>query len=451
MQHEKFHYRSLDEVRQKLHELQVELPLSVDTDILASALDVGSRTFPNRFMIQPMEGCDASGAGTPSDLTLRRYRRFAQSGAALIWVEAAAIVPEGRGNPRQLMLTEENFSVYQEMVHMIKELCMHVNGFEPVVLLQLTHSGRYSKPAGTPAPVIAYQNPLFEKEKPLPDSCIVSDDRLWELIELYGDAACRAERAGFDGVDIKACHRYLACELLSAYTRPGPFGGDFENRTRFLREAVAAARAAVRGGTLVTTRMNLYDGYPRPYGWGAAEDSTSAPDMSEPIALARRFHEQYGMQLIDFTLGNPYTNPHVNRPFDAGAYTPPEHPLEGVARACRIIGQVKQAVPGLRVVSSENTYLRQFSPNLAAGMISQGLADLAGFGRMAFAYPDFARDFLKNGALDSRKCCIACSKCTELMRANSVTGCVVRDAEVYLPLYRAAVLKNEKSVEEAVV
>ena len=87
----------------------------------------------------------------------------------------------------------------------------------------------------------------------------------------------------------------------------------------------------------------------------------------------------------------------MNRPFNKGSYESPEHPIVGV----------------------EN-----------------GGADIAGFGRNSFAYPDFPRDIIKKGMLEKNKCCITCSKCTELMRAGKPSGCVIRDTGVYLPIYQ---------------
>ena len=70
--------------------------------------------------------------------------------------------------------------------------------------------------------------------------------------------------------------------------------------------------------------------------------------------------------------------------------------------------------------------------------------DFAGFGRMIFAYPDFAKDIIKQGALDKSKICICCSKCTNVMRAGSTPGCVIRDKEVYLPLFEQYCGGNKK-------
>lgn len=121
---------------------------------------------------------------------------------------------------------------------------MRTHGFAPLIVSQLTHSGRYVKTNNTPTPVIAQHNAWIEKEHPLPDSCVISDDRLKYYEEQFGKGAALAKRSGFDGVDIKCAHFYLASELLSAYERSGEYGGCFENRTRFIRNCLRAAKPA---------------------------------------------------------------------------------------------------------------------------------------------------------------------------------------------------------------
>lgn len=435
MKHETFHYKQKSELEDTLRTLGVTLPLSDNIAVLKREVKIGSKVSANSIAIQPMEGCDGTADGRPDTLTKRRYDRFAKSGAGLIWAEAVAVVEEGRANPRQLWLHKENLSAFQEFVATIKETCMRENGFEPIVIMQATHSGRYSKPHGKPAPLIAYNNPIFESDTPIASDRILSDAYLMQLEEKFGEAAHLAEQVGFDGVDIKCCHRYLNSELLSAYTREGAFGGSLENRTRLLRHGVKNAMDATGSDFIVTSRLNVYDGFVYPYGWGVRPDAGTEVDLTEPLELIGRLHQELGMELLDVTIGNPYFNPHVNRPYDNGPYIPDEHPLEGVARMYDCVGAVQKAYPNLKVISSGLSYLRQFSANLAAGAIEQGYCTMAGFGREAFAYPQFANDLLQNGVMDAGKCCIACGKCTELMRAGSTAGCVIRDPE-YLPIYR---------------
>ncbi|MBE6930143.1 MAG: flavin oxidoreductase/NADH oxidase [Ruminococcaceae bacterium] len=441
MQHEKFHYADKAALDAELAKLGVKLPYSEDLKVLGDPVTFGGVTSANRFVIQPMEGCDGTADGSPDELTIRRYDRFAESGAGLIWAEACAVVPEGRANPRQLWLHEGNLEAYKVFVERIREKCQAKFGFNPVIILQCTHSGRYSKPEGTPAPMIAYNNPLFEKDKPIDASRIVTDEYLDTLPEYYAKAAKLAEAAGFDGVDIKACHRYLVSETLSGFNRPGRYGGSFENRTRLFRDAAAAAKSAVSAGFLVTSRMNVYDGFPRPYGFGISEADGKTPDLAEPIALIQYLQKELGYKLIDITIGNPYVNPHVNRPYDMGGYVPDEHPLEGEARMFDCVGAIKRACPELTVISSGHTYLRAFAPQLAAGCIAEGVSDMAGFGRMAFAYPEFAADILEKGKLDPKKLCMTCGKCTELMRAGKTPGCVLRDS-LYTALYKETFLNK---------
>lgn len=442
MEHIPFHYTTLDEVKAELTMLGQHLPLSEDLSVLNSPLTVGNITLPNRLAIQPMEGCDGTADGAPDELTARRYRRFAASGAALIWAEATAVSPEARANPRQLMLTRDNVDAFKRLVEETREISLRENGFSPFLVLQATHSGRYAKPNGTPAPLIAYHTPLFEQNASIDDSRVVTDDYLATLPERFAETARLAAAAGFDAVDIKCSHRYLFCELLSAYERAGRYGGDFAGRTRLLKECIEAAKSAVPATTMLTSRVNLYDGFPYPYGFGVSPDGGLTPDLAEPKRLVALLHEELGLPLLNMTIGNPYVNPHVNRPYDKGGYIPPEHPLEGVARMMACITEIKEAFPTLAVISSGHSYLRQFAPQLAAGLIASGGTDMAGFGREAFAYPAFAKDVLQNGGMQPQNCCIACGKCTELMRAGSVAGCVVRDAEVYAPLYRRDVLKR---------
>src|SRR5262249_22993869 len=115
-----------------------------------------------------------------------------------------------------------------------------------LVGLQLTHSGRYSRPnfKDRPEPRILYRHPLLDRRLGLgSDYPLLTDGEIREIIEAFHRAARIAYEIGFDFVDVKHCHGYLGHEFLSAYTREGDYGGGFENRTRFLREVVEGIRA----------------------------------------------------------------------------------------------------------------------------------------------------------------------------------------------------------------
>ena len=405
--------------------IESKLPFSYDVSILNTQWRVGETIFPNRLAIQPMEGADSLPDGAPGELTLKRYEKFAKSGAGLIWFEAVAVQEDGRGNPGQLWLTEENVMQFRDLVSHIKETAQNTTGITPVVIMQATHSGRYAKPYGKPAPVIAYKNPLFEKDSPIDDSRIITDDELESLEKSFFRAAVLAQKAGFDGIDLKCCHRYLASELLSAFTRKGKYGGSFENRTRFYCNIVKAARQAAKDGFLVTSRLNVYDGFPYPYGFGVSENGGIEPDLTEPIRLIR----ELDFDLLNITIGNPYVNPEVNRPLC----------LSAVERMYTLTKKIQDAFPKMTIVSSAPTYLKENAGYLAAGAVKEGYCKIVGFGRMAFAYPDFAKDILKD-QFDKKQTCVTCGKCTELLRAGQNSGCVVRNP-YYTALYREVVKK----------
>lgn len=435
-EHKKFSYRSLDEIREDVKNLGINIPISEDLDLLKKSIPMANKSIPNSLAIHPMEGCDGTSDGKPDELTYRRYDRFARGGAGLLWFEATAVVNEGRANPRQLYMCKENKDAIKKLRDDAIKAAKEEFGeeYRPYTVVQLTHSGRYSRPIDKPAPIIASKNPYLGSHLP-EDYPIISDDELESLEDKFVEAAALAKEIGFDAVDIKSCHGYLNSELLSSFTREGKYGGSFENRTRFLLNIIDKIKARVGEGLDITLRLNAYDSVPYPYGWGVDKEDFLKPDLTEPIKLIKILYDK-GVRLINISTGNPYYNPHVGRPYDLGYYLPPEHPLEGTARMLDIIRQIQESVPQMAVMATGFSWLREFAPYIAAGGIEEGWFTIAGFGRQSFAYPDFARDIIENGSMDRKKCCIACSKCSEIMRDWGRTGCVIKDAKIYAPIYK---------------
>ncbi|MCH3918388.1 MAG: flavin oxidoreductase/NADH oxidase [Spirochaetia bacterium] len=444
MKHEKFHYKNVEDILAAADKLSVHLPFAKDTSILKTPLKVnGTLTLQNRMGIAPMEGADSYEDGSPSELTTTRYVNEAIGGSAIIWFEAISIVPEGRSSSHQLMLDKNNLEAYKKFTRTIKEAGIKANGFAPYLVMQANHSGRYSNPNDKAAPLIAYRHPIYEKLRGADDSCIVSDAYLESLEEKFGEASKLAKEAGFDAVDIKSCHGYLLAELLSAYNRPGLYGGSLENRTRLLRNGISAAKVYEDKDFMVTARLGIYDGFAWPYGFGVKQGEGKKPDFSEPISLVRTLHETYGLNLVDLTMGNPYVSIHVTRPFDMGKYVPDEHPLEGEARMINGIGEIKKAVPDLKILASAPSYLRQFSDLYSAGAIEEGLCDGMLFGRMSFADPAFPNQIIHDGRIDASKTCVTCGKCGDLIRAKKPTGCVIRNSKMYLGYYKEYLAENK--------
>jgi 2,4-dienoyl-CoA reductase-like NADH-dependent reductase (Old Yellow Enzyme family) len=435
---ERFVFKTADALRRKAELLGIALPFADDVGVLLEETVVGGRRVPNRIAAQPMEGCDSTPEGAPTELTIRRYERFGAGGAGLIWFEATSVAADGRANPRQLLITPANGPGFRSLVEVARAAARQRFGRRhlPYLVLQLTHSGRFSRAVPVGERRVACANPHFDRGT-LPEW---TDSQLGDLVGAFVTAARVAARAGFDAVDIKACHGYLLHELLGAHTRSNSrYGGPFENRVRLLLEIVSAVRAEVPE-VAVAVRFNATDGVPYPYGFGVPADGVAGVALEEPRRLAVALRNA-GCVLLNVTAGIPTYRPHVNRPFDrpvVGTPPSPEHPLAGVARLLGLAAAIQSEVPAVPVVATGLSYLRQFWPQVAAGLLQAGGAQFAGVGRGMFAYPDAPADLMARGTLAPAKCCIACSRCTELMRMGSSAGCAVRDHPLYSSLHRGA-------------
>jgi 2,4-dienoyl-CoA reductase-like NADH-dependent reductase (Old Yellow Enzyme family) len=438
----KFNFRTPADLEAALASIGARLPLSGDFAALGAPLEVAGRRLANRFVVQPMEGVDACGeSGAPSELTFRRYRRFAAGGSGLVWFESAAVVPEGRSGPRQLQIAAGTLDAWKRLVDETRAVAQAEGCGDVTLLLQLTHSGRYSRPQGRPAPAVAQRNPWLDEAMPeMPRPAPVSDGELERLEEAFVTAAALAERAGFDGVDMKAVHGYLVAELLGARRREGRYGGSYENRTRFLKNCAAGMRQTLRRETWVATRLTVLEPSPYPYGWGVAErEGPWEAELTEPLRLIGEL-TALGAPLHNISMGYPRFQPHLNRPYDrplAGCAPPPEEPLKGVVRFQETVRAVKAAAGGVPVVTAALSWLQHLAPFVAAGLLREGWCELIGFGRGAFAYPDAPKDILAGRGMAPEKCCVTCSMCSQIMKdVAGRGGCVVRDAAVYAAEYR---------------
>jgi NADPH2 dehydrogenase len=464
-----FKYKTAADLTRDAERLGLNIRLSDDLSCLRQPTTVGGRRVGNRLAIHPMEGCDATPDGDPDALTIRRYERFGAGGAKLIWGEAAAVAPEGRANRRQLVIDEARASGLEALVRTCRQAHRESWGSTDDLLvgLQLTHSGRYS----VPRPILAQHDPLLDPVTFLDrktnllvpgDYPLISDDELDRLQDRYVKAASIAFEVGFDFIDLKQCHRYLLNELLSAETRPGRYGGSFENRTRFIRDVVGRIRDQ-HPSALIASRLNVYDGVPYRRGddgagiprgyelplrsaWGTNRDDPFAPDLAEPLALIAGLRE-FGVGLLNVSMGNPYASPHLVRPFEytpVDGYETPEHPLVGVDRHFRITAEIQGASPELPIVGSGYSWLQAWIPQAGAANVEDGNVTFVGVGRGSLSQPDFARAILEGRPLDPKRLCRTFSYCTALMRSKHnelgqfATGCPPFDKEVYGPIWKEA-------------
>lgn len=441
--------------RRRLDELGIELPFAEAPGAgpdspFAQLVKFGERRIGNRFAILPMEGWDATADGRPTDLVRRRWQRFGASGAKLIWGgEAVAVRHDGRANHRQLVLTEDHAGGLAELRELLIAEHAKFNPTEHLLIgLQLTHSGRWARPNNLqrPEPRVAYRHPLLDARVGVAnDAAIFTDGELADLVGDFVQAAARAQRAGFDFVDVKHCHGYLGHEFLSAVERPGPYGGSLANRTRLLREIIGGIRRDAPG-LEIGVRLSLFDQLPfqkgpdgvgmpvpwrgaYPYAFGGDPNDPSRIAWDEPLALLRMLRE-LGVRLVCLTAGSPYYNPHLQRPAavpPSDGYRPPEDPLVGVARQLNAVARVKREFPDLLVVGSAYSYLQEWLPAVAAAQIALEHVDFVGLGRTVLSYPELVRDVLAGRPLQRRNVCRTFSDCTTGPRNGLVSGCYPLD------------------------
>src|SRR5256712_7591384 len=196
-----------------------------------------------------MEGWDGTTSGGATDEVRRRWQRFGESGAKLIYGgEAMAVRPDGRANPNQLIISESNKKDLAELREiLVRTHCERFGSADDLVIgFQLTHSGRFCKPNDKFRfePRVAYRHPILDRKfGAMSDEQVWTDDEIPLLIQDYVKAARIAWNVGADFVDIKHCHGYLLHEFLSAFTRPGKYGGAFEDRPRIPPQTAFGSRA----------------------------------------------------------------------------------------------------------------------------------------------------------------------------------------------------------------
>ncbi|MBL8189598.1 MAG: NADH:flavin oxidoreductase [Acidobacteria bacterium] len=469
--------KTADDFAAYLSSLGVDLPFDRELQSgadspLGQPYQLDGFTIGNRFSILPMEGWDGTPDGRPSDLTIRRWKHFGESGAKLIWGgEAVAVRHDGRANPNQLVLNDQTAGdlekLRQVLVDAHGEKCGRTDDL--LIGLQLTHSGRFARPNDKKKlePRILYRHPLLDKKFGITsDSAIFTDAEIDDLIGDFAKAAKRAEAAGFTFVDLKHCHGYLGHEFLSATTRPGNYGGSFENRTRFLRELVTAIRREAPS-LQFGVRLSAFDFLPFKMPEGLNADKVGVPeefagryehafggDAENPLAinLAEAFQffellQKLGIKLVCTTAGSPYYNPHIQRPAlfpPSDGYQPPEDPLVGVARQIKVTAELKTRFPDMCVVGSGYTYLQEWLPNVGQHFVRTGQVDFVGVGRLVLSYHDLPFDVVNGNKLQAKRICRTFSDCTTGPRNGLVSGCYPLD-----PFYKVHPQAEElKAVKE---
>jgi len=422
---------------------------------------INGKTVGNRYAIQPMEGWDGTTSGAATDDVRRRWQRFGESGAKLIYGgEAMAVRPDGRANPNQLLIVEQNRKDFGELREILVRAHRERYGTaeDLVIGFQLTHSCRFCKPNDKQRlePRIAYRHPILDKKfNVTSDAQVFTDAEVERLVGDYIAAAKIAWEAGADFVDIKHCHGYLLHEFLSAFTRPGKYGGSFENRTRILREIISGIRSS-GNGIDVGVRLSAFDFVPfKPdpavsqpgklgpgipedfshclpyrYAFGVNPNNPVEPDLSETFQFMHLCAE-LGVKILNLSAGSPYYNPHIQRPAaypPSDGYQPAHDPLIDVARQINAVRQLKSKAPAtLLLVGTGYSYLQEYLPLVAQYVVRHRWTDIIGLGRMVLSYPNLLADALAHGSLAVKSICRTFSDCTTAPRNGLISGCYPLD------------------------
>ncbi|QAV70796.1 NADH:flavin oxidoreductase/NADH oxidase [Salinibacterium sp. UTAS2018] len=231
---------------------------------LFSPLTIGDVTFSNRAWVSPMCQYSAGADGVPLNWHLIHLGQFAMGGTGLILTEATSVSPEGRLSPHDTGLwNDEQAAGWKPIVDFVHEQGTHIG-------VQLVHSGRKAS-TSTPWSGTGYIDPAEGgwstlAPSPIAFSTLPEPHELTipEIERITGDFVSAAQRAldcGFDVVELHAAHGYLLNQFLSPLSnqRTDGYGGDFDGRTRMLREVVTAVREVWAPGRPLFVRVSATD------------------------------------------------------------------------------------------------------------------------------------------------------------------------------------------------
>jgi 2,4-dienoyl-CoA reductase-like NADH-dependent reductase (Old Yellow Enzyme family) len=363
-------------------------------NILLTPASIGPVEIKNRIVMPPMTTRLADEEGFVTDESIAYYMARVRGGTGLITVEMASPERAGRHRRRELGIYDDRFLPgLQKLVAAI-----HAGGAKASI--QLGHGGGHTRRdicGETPVAPSAIPHPVFETtfETIVPEA--MSKRRIDECVAAFAAAAARAQRAGFDCVEIHAAHGYLISQFLTPFEnrRDDEYGGSLENRARFGLDVLRAVKAAVSGRGVIF-RLSVEDYFPEGMPWSEGRQ----------VAL---WAAKAGADALHIAAGH-----YRSLPSAARQIPPMEYP-EGVFLdyAAGVKAAVK--VPVIAVG-------RLGDPALAASVVESGKADFIALGRTQIAEPEWVAKLTRN---EPPRRCLACNTCVDEMRAGARIGCVV--------------------------
>ncbi|MBR3267941.1 MAG: hypothetical protein IKI58_04335 [Oscillospiraceae bacterium] len=351
----------IQEIRVKASAAGLFLPVIPETDALQTSADLHGVTLKNRAVLQMRVHFDADENGAPTAETTARYlKAVREKEYGILYLEPAALNADARAGIGQMILSKSNTGAFSALCAAIRDASVQAHGSAPVIIALLDHAGHKAI-----VPAAAECSPTLISDAPL-----LTDLDLTRLVIACGEAAASAEQAGASGIALNVCGRNLFGESLSAYHREGKFGGDFDDRSRFVRDCYTAMKMTTEN-VFFSIRLCLSDGIPQPDGWGMTV-SGDTPDIYEASLLLKILRTLYGVELVSCEIGIP----------DINWMMQPEAESEmlRLSRLCTCVAMVDSNLQqNVQLILPELEHQTIPFQNLAAGMIQGEFASFAGY------------------------------------------------------------------------
>jgi dimethylglycine catabolism A len=366
-------------------------------NILLTPARIGSVQIPNRIVMPPMTTRTADEEGFVTDDTMAYYLARARGGVGLITVEMAAPEKAGRHRRHEIGIYDDRF--LPGLTRLVDAL--HRAGSK--VSIQLGHGGGHTRKdicGETPIAPSAIPHPVYETtfETIVPEA--MTKARIEQTIAAHAAAATRAQKAGFDCVEVHAAHGYLISQFHAPFEnhRTDEYGGSLENRARFGLEVLRAVKAAVHGLPVIY-RLSVEDFF--------AGGLVFAEGREIAIWAA-----EAGADALHISAGHYRSLP------SAQVVLPPMTYPD--ATFVHFAASVKKAVrvPVIAVG-------RLGDPATATKAVTAGEMDFIALGRTLIADPQWVE---KRRRGEPIRRCLACNTCINEMRGGARIGCVVNAA-----------------------
>jgi len=362
--------------------------------LLFSPIDVGGMFLKNRIVMAPMATRYATCGGMVTDRMIRYYAERARGGVGLIMVQFTAVAPNGRSSLWPLGIWDDRF------VPGLRRLADTIHDAGAKAGIQIAHAGGQTRSEFIDGEQPVAPSPIPRLKGEVPRELTKAE--ITGLVEAFGQAARRAEEAGFDAVEVHMAHGYLINQFLSPLSnrRTDEYGGDLEGRVRFALEILQRVRQITKRKTAILCRIS------------AEEYVAGGLTLADSQSIAQVL-EQSGVHAIHVSAGigqtMQYASPSMALP--AGALVPLAAGIKCVVRVPIIaVGKIH-------------------TPGLAEEILGQGKADLIAMGRALIADPELPSK-AESGRIEKIRPCLTCNQpaCQGRIFSQLDMSCVVNPA-----------------------